>query len=179
MQKAKVVKMNFICNQDWEEMKVSQNGRFCDVCKQEVYDFTDKNFNEINTVKKSLGSACGRFRADQIDHNLTNINLSPLKKNKYWLATLITFFGLEFSKLNSQTENIPKTEIRPDTSNITHLSLETQLNDLIVADSSFVASTKYPGVAPKPFMTTRRYAFYWSKRFPFIVRRRQFYGGRF
>ena len=35
--------LSFVCPQNWDDMTICGNGRFCGVCQKTVYDFTDKS----------------------------------------------------------------------------------------------------------------------------------------
>ncbi len=61
------IELFFVCPQNWDEMTICGNGRFCGVCQKTVYDFTDKSqaaYQDI--VQKHNGQVCGRFRKAQM-----------------------------------------------------------------------------------------------------------------
>ncbi|AZA84241.1 hypothetical protein C1637_05190 [Chryseobacterium lactis] len=58
------------CHENWGNMTIDEQGKFCAVCSKTIYDFT--NFSDEELVN-SLGQAeniCGRFRNDQLGRNL-------------------------------------------------------------------------------------------------------------
>ncbi len=66
------------CTQQWEQMLLKSNGKYCDHCQKVVVDFTTMSDNDIvahlNTNKKS----CGRFFEDQL-----NRELLPTKRQSF------------------------------------------------------------------------------------------------
>ena len=61
------IKMSFVCPQNWDNMTICGNGRFCSVCEKTVYDFTDKSQVEFDAiVQKNDGQICGRFTKKQL-----------------------------------------------------------------------------------------------------------------
>lgn len=89
------------CNNNWNEMIPSQQGRFCSSCAKEVIDFstmTDtqvlKYFASINTEK-----VCGRAYPDQLNRFVT-LPVSP-KKKLFWYWNYIAMLFLFFCKTNN------------------------------------------------------------------------------
>jgi hypothetical protein len=41
------IKMTFVCDQEWDQMKANGPGRHCEICHTLVYDFTEKKKTEI------------------------------------------------------------------------------------------------------------------------------------
>ena len=73
------------CNENWSNMSPDANGRFCSSCQKTVLDFTAMTDNEILQwfTNHEQGSACGRFRLDQLNRP---ISIPPQKKShwRYW-----------------------------------------------------------------------------------------------
>ena len=66
-QDIKNINLSFVCPQNWDNMTICGNGRFCGVCQKTVYDFTDKSQQEYDDiVQKHEGQICGRFRKAQM-----------------------------------------------------------------------------------------------------------------
>jgi hypothetical protein len=69
------------CNEKWDEMTPTEQGRFCDVCATEIYDFTQISNRELVNKLKNKESICARYRKDQLDVNLyanSNTGLSRM-----------------------------------------------------------------------------------------------------
>lgn len=168
------IKMTFICDQNWDAMKATANGRYCDICKKEVFDFTSKSADQINKLDKGV---CGIFLPEHVEENITPIKLNFIKKTKYYIATIATLVGLESQLLKAQNQGgqKPKTEIienRKDIHQSDSSALDTTDEDDVVTEDLYADK--------KSFMRIGRRSFYWSRRFPFIVtRRRHWMGAKF
>lgn len=46
----------------WDDMAVSANGRFCEECRKEVYDLSNRTVDEVIALQKQHGSICGSIR---------------------------------------------------------------------------------------------------------------------
>jgi hypothetical protein len=155
-------------------MKNSANGRFCDKCKHEVFDFSAMSIEQIRAKAKD-GVACGNFRVEQTE-DLTLIEFATLKRTRYWLATIATFFGLELSKVQAQHYH---PEIRcentgecPDTIQQEYFPEETKITE-VIADAEEPA----PKLRSRQITSIGKYGIYRSRRFPFIrIRRRHLRG---
>jgi len=60
------------CHENWDRMAPSEKGRFCASCQKHVIDFTGMSDSQLATFfkKPSVGSVCGRFYRDQLDHSI-------------------------------------------------------------------------------------------------------------
>ena len=59
------------CHENWDKMTRMEKGRFCGSCQKKVIDFTNMSDRELVAFfKKPLESVCGRFRQDQLDHDI-------------------------------------------------------------------------------------------------------------
>ena len=83
--------LTFQCDQDWDEMKPTACGRFCDVCKREVFDLANKSTNEINRLKAANSNMCGVFNIEQVESDLIPLELAPLRKLRYYAAAIAAF----------------------------------------------------------------------------------------
>lgn len=162
--------MTFICDQEWDSMKRTEKGRFCSMCKHEVFDFSRMTIAEINAMKGEKGQLCGNFRIDQVEQDLRPIEFSAIKKSRYWFATVGTLLGLELAQVKAQNKNETKTEIHIDSSMKDNPS--DPANDTLV-DCTNTKSNEFDG--QKPFMAFASHYYYWTKKFPFITKRRKHY----
>lgn len=159
------IRMTFSCDQDWNEMKVSGDGRHCEICSKTVFDFSDK---AVPSTAARQGELCGMFRVEQIERDLSPIEV-PLSLR----TTLVTFaavLGLELSQANAQELN------------------QKQRIETVIGDSTTTNdATDFEGKSPslnkavecgniKPRIKRK---YYFSKRFPFIVKRKTRIVGRF
>ena len=107
--------LSFTCNQNWENMQLTSEGRFCDSCQKKVYDLTDqKTAYFLKIMEENNNSICGRFSANQLTVPAPAIN-STWKK---WAIAAMIFIGIGAAgqKADAQTlvgKVIPKAVI-PD-----------------------------------------------------------------
>lgn len=172
MKRATSIQMTFECNQDWDAMKVTACGRFCDVCKKEVIDFTKKSKADYLALYEKNATLCGRFKNEQVDLSLIKpIQLPFSKQLLIWFSGLLLSFG---SKNAIAQKDTVKTEQNPT---ITPLAAEhfgsikiQKPTPPVTASASDDRSVRgyYRAPSQKPFLTTKRRMYYWTKRFPFI-----------
>jgi uncharacterized protein YegP (UPF0339 family) len=60
------------CNENWDQMKPVDRGRFCGSCQKQVIDFTSMSDTQLVEFfrRPSTGSVCGRFMQDQLDRSI-------------------------------------------------------------------------------------------------------------
>ncbi len=160
------IEMTFVCDQDWNEMKISEQGRYCEMCRKTVHDFTDKR---LETVPKSNGEElCGMFRIEQIETDLIPVEI-PFSI-RHTVLTIGAVLGLELTQAHGQELNQrPKVEhVMNDSTDANRVVVVAKGNEL-KADLQDCKEVKRP--------IRRKY--YLTKRFPFIVKRRVRLGGRY
>lgn len=92
------ISMSFICPQNWDNMTICGNGRFCAVCQKTVYDFKNKSQAEYDAiVQKQEGEICGRFTRKQV----TPPSVNFAKVAAFAAFSLITT-GVEAQKVRTQ-----------------------------------------------------------------------------
>lgn len=96
MKKTITIRVPEPCHEDWNKMTPTQQGKFCDVCTKEVFDFTKAT--DEGLVKKIYNSEklCGRFKASQL-----NREMKLERKSGFSLAPLAASFLLPFTLLSS------------------------------------------------------------------------------
>jgi hypothetical protein len=97
------------CHEDWSTMDPTEQGRFCQLCKKEVVDFTAMSDKEVlNYFSVNSPNICGRMAKSQINRSLA-IPAEPRKIWwKYWMgvaASLLLFFSK--SQAQQRTMDIP------------------------------------------------------------------------
>ena len=78
------------CTENWEEMSVTEKGKFCSYCQHEVTDFTNlSNAEIIHFLSKTKGKVCGRVRSNQLNRRI--IPIAPVPKSHWgkWVASLL------------------------------------------------------------------------------------------
>ena len=62
-----IVQIKEPCHENWNNMSVSEKGRFCDSCSKQVVDFTKKSNEEIAAhLNNASDKVCGRVTASQL-----------------------------------------------------------------------------------------------------------------
>lgn len=62
---------SFKCPMNWDGMKISDNGRFCDKCRKEVFDLTHCSLDEVSALQRKHGSICGSIRVAAVAISLS------------------------------------------------------------------------------------------------------------
>jgi|JI7StandDraft_1071085.scaffolds.fasta_scaffold130052_2 hypothetical protein len=163
----KQTRMTFICNQDWESMSLTANGRFCEVCNHEVVDFSEKSLEELALVKSSRnGNFCGRFKVSPDPNIVAPISTPRTLKILTIFSSIFLFVSTK--TLSAQTNNRNQTEQTDQKNgwqtNSDTIYLDCDSSRIHVTDSSLLKDK------PKPFLTTKRKEYYWTKKFPFITK---------
>jgi len=99
------------CDEKWDEMTPTEQGRFCDVCAKEIYDFTQISNRELVNKLKNNENICARYRKDQLDVDLfanSNTGLSRMSL----LFSLTSLFAVsqpalaqDNSTINTEQQN--------------------------------------------------------------------------
>jgi hypothetical protein len=80
------------CEENWNSMLPSENGRFCLNCQKTVVDFSSKTKAEIKAFfNQATGKICGRFKSTQLTEK-KNHKL-PKKRCQLFLLALYGVFG--------------------------------------------------------------------------------------
>lgn len=72
------IKIEDPCHEDWDKMSIGVINRHCSQCDKDVHDFTVMSRAEILEfmLLNARQPVCGRFRKDQLDYTLEEINES-------------------------------------------------------------------------------------------------------
>lgn len=158
----KNIRMTFICDQDWYGMSPTEKGRHCTLCKKEVFDFTGESTESIKDIsRKNGGSLCGRFTAEQVDTTLIKPIGTP-KSVRNW--ALVSTLVLSLFSRNAHSRPYPKAQ----TEQLMHIPAGHGEYPVEINRDSVPAKTEKKDRVKKPFLTTGKRKFYFTKRFPFI-----------
>lgn len=163
----------FECDQDWDDLKPTACGRYCDVCKKEVYDLTGKSSEEIGLAREENSELCGMLLTEQLDTGLHPVEINAPSRLKYYTAFLVTFLGLELATSKAQNKKEQKMEV---VNNEKKSTPSTQAPTIITEDEN-----GEPVMTVQPVNQVKRYhrkKIYLSKRFPFIHIRKRHVMGR-
>lgn len=94
------VKFKYQCPENWDNMRIRLHSRFCDNCKKDVIDFTQKSREEIllYLLSNQDKQICGRLLPSQLDFShadilITIYGLTPKQKKSnlpFYLLTIGT-----------------------------------------------------------------------------------------
>jgi hypothetical protein len=166
------IQMKFICDQDWDEMQHTRNGRHCEMCKQEVRDFTNTSISKIRELKKNNEKLCGRFTAEQVDPlMITELDIKGIRKV---VSIAATFLLVASKSANSQSTQQVKTE-QVESNEVNNDSAETRSMD---SEGSRIDKASH--TRKVTLLTTRKRYYFLSWRFPFVhTRTRHVFMGKF
>ena len=121
------------CHESWDAMTKTYNGKFCGSCSKEVVDFSTMTDTQVlSYFKKPAGTVCGRFREEQLNHELV-MPKKPLPWAKYFFSIALPAFLFSF-KANAQTG---KVKPNVDTVDLQNIDLPARL----VGRMGFVATS--------------------------------------
>lgn len=155
------IQLDFACDQNWNDMPFIENGKYCEVCEQCVYDFTKKSLSEINETRLN-GPICGKFTVEQLDNDIIT-EIKPPKVLK--VLTLFSFFLFASKSGKAQSIDTTRTELAQglkQTSN--NIIAKNDCKELLIGSDSI--NGKYEGKIYNEGKNTLR--IFLIKKFPFI-----------
>lgn len=72
------------CGEKWETMTPTEKGRYCDVCKKEIFDFTRITNLELIRKLDNNENVCARYKASQL-----NVDLYSRKNSRIKMAGML------------------------------------------------------------------------------------------
>ena len=80
------------CHESWDKMDKTERGAFCHSCQKEVIDFSAMTDREVIEYLSKNKLGCSRFRADQLDRNIT---IARVDNGKFrWRALALSLLSL-------------------------------------------------------------------------------------
>ena len=79
-----IIKIPEPCNEKWEKMTPTQNGRFCKVCSKEIFDFTELTNRQLVEKLENNENVCAKYLDTQL-----NVDLFSNKNNRLSNAGLV------------------------------------------------------------------------------------------
>lgn len=96
-----VIQIENPCHENWDEMTLSAQGKFCSNCQKAVIDFSNKTDAELIEYFNTHSSFCGRFKQSQIDRYIEEPK-PVLKKLFHFYSKVAALFFTAFSFKNFQ-----------------------------------------------------------------------------
>jgi hypothetical protein len=157
--------MQFNCDRTWESLQQRGADRSCDRCAKPVLDLTRLDRTELKALYAVEPATCGRFTLEQVEPDLTPIPALPQQALKGALAAL-TILTLRTTHAQVPTRPAPATEQSAVERTVEEGRTTGSWERCWIDKEMEIAVTVAPS---KP-----RVRYYWSKRFPFVHKRRQF-----
>lgn len=154
-------------------------GRYCEVCHREVIDFRGVSKKQLEELRGK--DVCGIFLPEQVEDGITPIKLP---KARFVAASFLTFLGMEVQAQPELTAKpiIPTEQIADDSvlvhGTVTDVEESPENNALSKKEIRRIRKVTVSNTH-RAFIRTNHASYYWTKRFPFIVRRRAYRGGKF
>lgn len=146
------IQLSFQCDESWDKMPNTNQGKFCGKCSKNIYDLTDKSESEIHQLyKENNGKLCGKIRPQQLNNSIYTQQRTKLAK--FCLALFLVFGGNLFkSELHAQNNVIDSTITLIESNNeyytINGIILEEGTNDpLPFANVHYEVNDKNIGTA--------------------------------
>lgn len=152
--------ITFSCDQDWNEMKSTEKGRYCSVCTKEVIDFTRFSSEEMQRYHANNQQMCGRFLPEQVDLSLVKpISIAPHLRFFAFVSGL--FFSSHTSNAQSIRTDVPKMELSTN--------YEPAFEETVVMPKDSITKVKATSKSThkKPYRR-KKYRVYYTKKFPFV-----------
>ncbi|MFR9166392.1 MAG: carboxypeptidase-like regulatory domain-containing protein [Dysgonomonas sp.] len=100
--------INEACTECWQSMMPNDTGKYCPVCRKDIFDFRSLTDNEIiDILSHAEGKVCGRFLKSQLDRPLVykeGVKLRNPRCQKI-IAALLLASSATVSSLNAQTSD--------------------------------------------------------------------------
>ena len=96
------------CQENFIQFATTPDGGFCDSCKKEVIDFTNKSSQDLTTYfnLNSEENTCGIFKANQ----LNSFNAKPLERKKYGILSGVGLACLALFSMSTMHAQDTKTQ---------------------------------------------------------------------
>jgi len=86
------IKLKFSCQENWDDMRPVDGGKFCNKCQKKVYDFTDSNTDEFRRIMTENPGSCGKYKIDQVDYAP-----ATLPRWKQWVSAALVLIGFNLA----------------------------------------------------------------------------------
>ncbi|MEZ5046620.1 MAG: hypothetical protein R2831_06475 [Chitinophagaceae bacterium] len=99
------------CNEDFNEMPYNNQSYYCSKCQHQVADFTAMNDTEIIAyIRKNPFTTCGRFRADQLNREIS-IPAQLRKRISLYYYKVAAFLAFMFGSQTVKSQLLYTTKI--------------------------------------------------------------------
>lgn len=176
------VKHTYQCPKKWSSIVDKNDPEFCTLCQKKVHDLTNKLPEDINQLfEQNNGTMCAKIYEDQLD-----TWEEPTNKWKLIAATLAAFFTFNIGKVTAQdakkevpTEQTDNIDFKYTPAGDAKCVLpKEQMEDFEIEDEveDIIETTCDTKAIARKRRRYRHRKVYFSKRFPFIHKRRALRG---
>jgi len=100
------------CNENWDKMPRSGNGRFCNNCQKTIIDFSYLSDQELlNYFSKPGAATCGRFHHDQLNRKIVPLKHKERGWSKFYkvAAATLAFLSLKAADASASRKKVNTT----------------------------------------------------------------------
>lgn len=159
------IRLSFPCNQNWDDMSPTANGRFCQSCSCEVVDFRANTREEVKQyVEENDKKTCGLFRPAQLDPNIVAELRTP-----DWLkrAMAVASMGILAAASPIMAQNTHY--IRPSITIEQPEKISTDSLDIAVENPSLESEDELDVNKPdKELLNLSKRTVFLTRKFPFV-----------
>ena len=151
------VTLEFTCDQDWNAMTPTENGRYCAVCQKNVVDYSHLVLKEL-MLEREDKELCGNFRMEQV-------HLDLIKPIEFPRPVKAAVFLSIFSWMNNTSKlqaSVPiKTKIELTETTATYTPIDSVKNTNVKQQDN-------KRVPMHRLFSTKKKIYFWSRKFPFV-----------
>ena len=164
---ANKITLEFVCDQDWNAMTPTENGRYCAVCQKNVVDYSHLSLKEL-ILEREGNELCGNFRIEQVNLDL----IQPIEFPRPVKAAVFLSLFSWMSNTSKLQANVPiKTKIELAETTITSTPIDSVKNTNIKQQEN-------KRVPMHRLFSTKKKIYFWSRKFPFIHASKRFVRGK-
>jgi hypothetical protein len=161
------ITLEFSCDQDWNAMTPTENGRYCAVCQKNVVDYSHLSLKEL-MLERENQELCGNFRMEQVNLDL----IKPIEfPRPVKAAVFLSLFSLMSNNSKLQANVLFKTKIEL----VETISTSTPIDSVKKAN---VKQQENKRVPMHRLFSTKKKVYFWSRKFPFIHASKRFLRGK-
>ncbi len=176
------IQMKFVCNEDFDAMKCTDKGRFCESCDKEIFDLTHLSVSEIRKMKAENPDLCGIMTIEQTDPDfIREVKISKRIKAAAFFTSI--FFMTESHQAKAQhtkfnTNYYPIESFKDSTGKLDYKRRERNRFSVIKRGKPVEREDENGDIKEFVPVKYKRKTHYWSRRFPFLHRSRRFIAGK-
>jgi hypothetical protein len=162
---ANKITLEFACDQDWNAMTPTENGRYCALCQKNVVDYSHLSLKEL-MLEREENELCGNFRMEQVNSDL----IKPIEFPRPVKAAVFLSLFSWMSNISKLHANVPlKTKIELAETPSTSTPIDSVKN---------IKQQENKRVPMHRLFSTKKKTYFWSRKFPFIHASKRYVRGK-